>query len=314
MPSNILKIAILLTFSLISGGCNPNITENASIDNNKPNVVATSTLIADWTENIAGENINLVSLLKPGDDPHIYEPVPQDSVALEQANLILYNGYNLEPNLIKMMNSVGNKAQKVAVGEIIDPLSLTYEGRTVPDPHVWGNVQNVIKMVKLINQRLSELYPENKAKFAENTDKFIKDLEKLDQWIKEQIATIPPDKRKLVTTHDAFQYYTQAYGLEVAGTLIGISTEEQPSAKTVQTLAESIKKLGIPAIFAETTLNPRLITIVAEEAGVKLAPTPLYSDSLGAENTSGDTYIKMMVTNTRAIVDNLGGKSTPFPE
>lgn len=111
----------------------------------------------------------------------------------------------------------------------------------------------------------------------------------------------------MITTHDAFQYYAQAYGLEVSGTLIGISTEEQPSAKTVQELVTSIKDTGVPAIFAETTINPQLIKTVAEEAGVKLAETKLYSDSIGARGSEGDSYIKMMVSNTRTIVEALGG-------
>ncbi|MFN9400303.1 MAG: metal ABC transporter solute-binding protein, Zn/Mn family, partial [Dolichospermum sp.] len=128
----------------------------------------------------------------------------------------------------------------------------------------------------------------------------------------QQIQTIPPKNRKLITTHDAFQYYGNAYKITIAGTLIGISTEEQPSAQTVKKLVESVKKIGVPAIFAETTINPALIKTVAEEAGVKLAPTALYSDSIGVKGSNSDTYIKMMVANTRAIVEALGGKYTPF--
>ena len=128
----------------------------------------------------------------------------------------------------------------------------------------------------------------------------------------EQVATIPANQRQLVTTHDAFQYYARAYGLEVPGTLIGISTEEQPSAQTVQRLVDTIRTLNVPAIFAETTLNPQLITTVAQEAGVPLADQELYSDSLGAPGSRGDTYITMIEANTEAIVVNLGGQFTPF--
>lgn len=278
----------------------------------RPDVVATSTLIADWTQQIGGDEIDLTSILEPGADPHIYEPVPQDSIAFEEADLILYNGYNLEPNLIRLINAAGITARKVAVAEIVSPLELEEGGGTVPDPHVWGDVANVIQMVELIRDELSQLSPEDEAVFTQNAAELTADLERLDQWIAEQIATIPAAQRQLVTTHDAFQYYTTAYGMEVAGTLIGISTEEQPSAQTVQQLADSIRSLGIPTIFAETTINPRLITTVAEEAGVTLAATELYSDSLGAPDSDGATYIDMMVSNTRAIVENLGGQYTPF--
>ena len=127
-----------------------------------------------------------------------------------------------------------------------------------------------------------------------------------------KLQTIPPSQRQLVTTHDAFQYYANAYGLEVAGTLIGISTEEQPSAQTVKNLAEEIKKTKVPAIFAETTINPKLITTVAEEAGVKLAPQELYSDSIGAPGSEGDSYLKMLIANTESIVESLGGNYEPY--
>jgi manganese/iron transport system substrate-binding protein len=137
-------------------------------------------------------------------------------------------------------------------------------------------------------------------------------LQQLDRWIEQQIATIPENQRKLVTTHDAFQYYARAYGLEITGTLIGISTEEQPSAQTVSKLADSIRKSQVTAIFAETTINPKLITTVAEEAGVKLAENELYSDSIGAQGSDGDSYIKMLVSNTETIVEALGGKVTAF--
>jgi manganese/iron transport system substrate-binding protein len=251
--------------------------------------------------------------LKPGADPHVYEPVPADSRVLEKADLILYNGYNLEPGLIKLMNAAGGKASKLAVGEVVKPLQLDKgKGQVVPDPHVWGNGENAIAMVGAIRDSLIKLSPADREKFTQNAAKLTNELQQLNIWINQQIKTIPPDKRKLVTTHDAFQYYGQAYGMQIAGTLIGISTEEQPSAQTVQRLVESIKKIGVPAIFAETTINPALIKTVAQEAGVTLAPHQLYSDSIGAKGSDGDTYIKMMEANTRSIVEALGGKYTPF--
>lgn len=277
-------------------------------DNQKPKVISTSTIIADLTARVGGEEIDHQDILKPGDDPHVYEPVPADSVALEKADLILYNGYNLEPGLIKMIDSTAVKAKKVAVGEAITPLQLEKEGQKVPDPHVWGSAKNGIIMVKKIRDQLIELSPEDKEIFTENAAQLIRELENLDRWITAAIKTIPPSQRQLVTTHDAFQYYAHAYGLKVAGTLIGISTEEQPSAQTVKNLADAIKNLQVPAIFAETTINPALITTVAEEAGVKLAPQQLYSDSIGAVGTGGDSYVKMLRENTRSIVESLGGK------
>ncbi|MDX2239334.1 MAG: zinc ABC transporter substrate-binding protein [Leptolyngbyaceae cyanobacterium bins.302] len=276
-------------------------------------VVSTSTIIANWTESIAGGEIQHTSILQPGADPHVYEPTPKDTRDFEQANLILYNGYNLEPGLIRLMESSGKQAKKVAVGEVVQSLQMSKEGDgRVPDPHVWGNVKHAIAIVDRIRDELIELSPEDKATFTQNAAKLTTELKQLDQWISRQIQTIPANQRQLVTTHDAFQYYARAYGLQVAGTLIGMSTEEQPSAQTVKQLVEAIKSTGTPAIFAETTINPTLIETVANTAGVKLAPQKLYSDSIGAPGSDGDTYTKMMVANTTAITQNLGGNVTAF--
>jgi manganese/iron transport system substrate-binding protein len=280
--------------------------------NDKPIVVSTSTILTDLTARIAQDEIQLTGILKPGDDPHVYEPVPADTVALEKADLILYNGYNLEPALIKLANSAGANAKKLAVGESVTPLQLEKEGSKVPDPHVWGDAGNAVPMVETIRDALIELSPEDRDRFTQNAESLIAELKQLDTWIEQQTKTIPAAQRRLVTTHDAFQYYAQAYSLDIVGTLIGISTEEQPSAQTVQKLVESIKAAKVPTIFAETTINPTLIRTVAQESGVKLAPQPLYSDSIGAPNSNGDSYIKMMQANTTSIVEGLGGKITPL--
>ncbi|WP_017299064.1 metal ABC transporter solute-binding protein, Zn/Mn family [Nodosilinea nodulosa] len=299
----------MLVAGLSLASCTPadSGAESSGGDDTRPAVVATSTLIADWAAEVGGDHIALTGILQPGADPHVYEPVPADSIAFEQADLILYNGYNLEPNLIRLLNAAGVNAQRAAIGEVVPPLDLETGTSTVPDPHVWGDVSNAVPMVEAIRDQLIELAPDQEALFTQNAAAYIAELNQLDAWIEAQTATIPPDQRQLVTTHDAFQYYASAYGLSVIGTLIGLSTEEQPSARTVQELVTSIQTLGVPAIFAETTINPQLITTVASEAGVPLAPTQLYSDSIGAPGSDGDTYLKMMAANTRAIVENLGG-------
>ena len=231
---------------------------------------------------------------------------------MEQANLILYNGYNLEPALIKLIKSAGVNIKSFAVGEVVSPLDFEYEGKKEPDPHVWGDAKNAIAMINAIRDQLIELSPEDKEEFTKNAAQLTAELKKLDAWIIQQIQTIPKKHRYLVTTHDAFQYYANAYSIPVAGTLIGISTEEQPSAQTVKGLADAIKKIGVPAIFAETTINPALINTVAQEAGVKLAPQELYSDSLGVPGSEADTYIKMLITNTHTVVEGLGGNYQTF--
>jgi manganese/iron transport system substrate-binding protein len=304
-------VGVLLGLSL--GGCNQVDTNRISegVDN-QPRVVATSTIITDLAQRVGGEEIQLTGILQPGVDPHVYEPTPADSRTLETADLILYNGYDLEPGLINLMNAAGKQARRVAVGEAVEPLQLEEDGETVPDPHVWGSAENAIAMVNLIRDELIKLSPTEAEIFTQRAAKLTSELQQLHNWINQQIQTIPPAQRQLVTTHDAFQYYAEAYGIAIAGTLIGISTEEQPSAQTVTRLVEAIRKTNVPAIFAETTVNPALITTVAQEAGVKLAPRELYSDSIGEQGSEADSYIKMMVANTRTIVEALGGQYTPF--
>lgn len=280
---------------------------------NQPRVVTTSTILTDWVTEVGGTQIQITGILQPGQDPHIYEPVPRDSVALEQADLVLYNGYNLEPGLINLMNAAAVKARRLPVGEVVQPLQLDKAGTTVPDPHVWGDVENAIAMVNAIRDSLIEIAPDDREIFTKNAAQYTAQLQQLDTWVAQQIQTIPAANRRLVTTHDAFQYYARAYGLEIFGTLIGISTEEQPSAQTVRKLADAIRNANVPAIFAETTINPALIQTVAAEAGVQLAERSLYSDSIGSAGSDADSYIKMIVVNTQTIVESLGGNYTPFP-
>lgn len=320
-PIRFLSLALLLGLSLGLANCTSLRPDQASsnqasadspLSDNRPKVIATSTIIADLSQTIGGEEITLIGLLPPGDDPHIYEPVPADIKALETADLILYNGFNLEPALIRLIEASSQATPRLAVGEVVEPLAFDEAGQKQPDPHVWGDVSHAIAMVNAIRDALIELSPEDEARFIANAQPLVAQLSDLDNWISRQIATIPPDQRRLVTTHDAFAYYAQAYGLEIIGTLIGISTEEQPSAQTVQRLVEAIRAAGVPAIFAETTINPQLITTVAREAGVSLAPQALYSDSIGAAGSPGDSYLKMMESNTQSIVNALGGSYQPF--
>ncbi|NJN30088.1 MAG: zinc ABC transporter solute-binding protein [Synechococcales cyanobacterium RM1_1_8] len=310
--------ALVLTLALapMLGSCTNRGTGAASTSpndpENRPSVVATSTIIADLTQEIAGDEIVLTSILRPGDDPHVYEPVPADIKAVERADLVLYNGFNLEPALIRLMAAVGQDAPQIAVGEAADALEMDKAGQKQPDPHVWGDVRNAIAMVNAIRDALIEISPEDETLFISNAQTLNAQLNDLDTWVYRQIETIPKEKRLLVTTHDAFQYYAQAYELEMLGTLIGISTEEQPSAQTIQALVSEIKARQVPAIFAETTINPQLIQTVAAEAGVKLSPQALYSDSIGAVGSPGESYIKMIEANTKAIVEALGGRYQPF--
>ncbi len=299
-----------------------------SPSSNLPKVVATTGVICDITKEIAEKSIDTTCLIKPGEDPHTYQTKPEDRKAIEIANLILYGGYNLEPSIIKLIKSSSNSAPKIAVHELAVPKPLMGEhehgpeekaenkphaaGEKLPDPHVWHNPQNGIRMVEIIRDELKKIAPSNAQLYTSNAAKLTDDLQKLDIWIKAQIATIPPNKRKLVTTHDALSYYADAYGLEMAGALQGVTTEEQPTAARIAELSSEIKTAGVPTIFAETTINPKLMQTVAREANVKISDKELYGDELGGPGTGADTYEGMLKTNTCAITFGLGGNCTPF--
>lgn len=183
---------------------------------------------------------------------------------------------------------------------------------TEPDPHVWQNAENGAQMVAVVEKNLSTLLPANRDRYAQNATALKAELQEIHAWIKAQIATIPTSARTLVTTHDAMAYYSAAYGIPVEGALQGLSTDQKPTAARVKTLVDEVRSSNVPTIFAEVVVNPKLIQTVAREADVKVADNPLYSDSLGETGSAGDTYPKMLIANTKAIVEGLNGKYVAF--
>jgi len=316
-----LKFTTLAVFGLIVGAgwsstesTFSQIAQNQTVAQNRPQVVATSTVICGLTKEIAGNTVDIKCLIDAGSDPHVYNPKPDDRKAIDQAKLVLYSGYDFEPTLIRLIKASSNKAGKVAVAEaaVTKPLELEEDGKKVTDPHVWHDAKNGVAMAKVINNQLSKILPNQASAYNAKTQQITSNLTKLDTWIKSEIATIPAKQRKLVTTHDALGYYSKAYGIPVVGALEGISTDEAPTPTRVAQLVREIKASGVPTIFAETTINPKLIAAVAKEAKVKVSPRELFTDGLGEAGSDGDTYQKMMMANTRTIVEGLGGKYTPF--
>ncbi|MBD6618863.1 metal ABC transporter substrate-binding protein [Komarekiella sp. 'clone 1'] len=287
---------------------------STSTNDNLPQVVATTTVLCDLTKQVAGDTINLTCLISPGADPHLYQPKSEDRKAIEQASLILYNGYNFEPGLIKIIKASKNPAPKIAVGQaaVPKPQRLQKGSKKVTDPHLWHNTKNTIRMVEVINRNLGKLEPNEAKNYISNARKITNEITQMDSWIKSTIASIPPKQRKLVTTHDAMGYYAKAYGLSLAGALEGISTAEKPTDARVKNLVTGIKQARVPTIFAETTTNPKLIESVAREAKVKVSNRKLYTDALGEPGSDGETYQKMMIANTRTIVEGLGGTYLMF--
>lgn len=332
MPSSLLKVwSIAVSALLVSlTGCTQPATNtstststttstsepsaSAPAAGKKPKVVASYSVPCHLVQEIAKDKVDLTCLVAPDQDPHTYEAKPSDKKAIEQADLVLFGGLNFEPTVIDLVQATKTPAPKLALNELAtpNPLFVEEEGKKEPDPHVWHDAKNTIRMVKIIQENLAKIDPEDAAEYTKNATALETQLKALDEWVPKQIATIPAAKRRLVTTHDAMGYYARAYGLKVEGTLLGVSTDEAASASKVKSLSKSVKATGIPVIFAELTANDKILSTVAKEAGVKISSEPLLADGLGATGTPAGTFMGMMEGNTCNIAKNLGGQCTPL--
>ncbi|WP_445635786.1 metal ABC transporter solute-binding protein, Zn/Mn family [Nostoc sp. DSM 114161] len=319
-PKNNLLRAILVVFTVGFVGCGNQAVRTtftqttAEVNENLPRVVATTSVLCDLTRQIAENTVNLTCLISPTANPKVYKLNPEDRKAIEQANLILYTGYNFEPNAIELIKRTKNSAPKIAVAQVVlsKPQKFIQGRKRVSDPHIWHNTKNAIAMVEVINSNLKKLPSSDAELYTSNTKKIRNELAQLDNWIKSTIASIPTKQRKLVTTSDAFGYYAKAYGISLAGGMEGIRTQEKLTTPRVNNLAKNIKQAKVPTIFPEVAINPNLIQSVATEANVQISERRLYSEGLGEAGSEADTYQKMMIANTRTIVEGLGGTYLMF--
>ena len=284
-------------------------------------VVASFSILDDLVRRVGGDAVQVTTLIGPGVDAHAYDPAPADLVALTEADVVFEIGLEFEPWLDGFFTSTQAPGRRVVVSEGIAPREggegggereahADEEGHELGafDPHVWHDVANAVVMTENIRDALMTTDPANAEAYEANAEAFITDLETLDAEIREQVETLPEERRKLVTSHDTFGYFADAYGFEVVGTALGpLSTEAaDPAARDIALLVEEIRAAGVPAIFAENVSNPDLMASIAAEAGVELAP-PLYTDALGPEGSAGADYLGMMRSNVETIVGALGG-------
>lgn len=304
-------VSSILTFGLLTGCTIPSKKQPVEVPILK--VVVTNTVLCDLTKQIAASTVDVICLLKAGSDPHIYKITPGDRQLIEEAKLVLYGGYNLEPELIKAIKATSNSAPKIAIHELAvpQPQQMEEDGKSTIDPHVWHNAQNGIKIAETISTNLEKFIPTQATTYRQNTQKLTTEIRQVDTWIKAEIATIPSAKKILFTTHDSLGYYAKAYQIPV-NALAGLSTEDKPNAARAKEMVDKISKAKVSTIFAELTLNPNLINMIAREAKAKVSEQEIYADGLGEVSSAGGTYQKMLITNTKAIVEGLGGKHTPF--
>ncbi len=272
----------------------------------KIRVSSFSTILTEIAQVVGGDRVAVTAHVKPGVDPHEFEPKPTDLKTVGDAQLILLSAKHMEGYVGKLKEATGTKGNLVEVGDGFATLKMKSEkdpDKVIDDPHWWHSISNTEKAVKIVRDELIKISPADKQTFTDNAAKYLTTLDGLEKWVKNELAKLPRDKRKLVTSHDAFQYFARENGFTIYA-IEGISSEDQPSSKKVGEIVAAIKTQGVKAIFPESIENPKVMTEITRETGVKVAPE-LYADGLGDEKSDAATYVQMYKHNVTTIVEAL---------
>ena len=265
-------------------------------------VASLSTITTDLAKNIGGTHVKIEAIIKSGIDPHEFEPTPGDVRKVADANLVLFTGKGIEGYLTKLEEAAGGGSSKfLNIGKDIPSLTMNEDGKNVEDPHWWHSVENMKMATRVIAAAFAKADPSNAASYQKNAQSYLASLNELQRWIRVKLAGLPHDQRKLVTSHDALQYFAHDYGFTIFP-LKGVSTNEEPSSRHVREIIEVIRGERVKAVFFESIENLRAIQQIADETGTKTGGS-LYSDGLG--ETEANTYDSMMRHNVSAIVDGL---------
>jgi zinc/manganese transport system substrate-binding protein len=262
-------------------------------------VVATFSILADFARNVGGERIDAAALVGPDGDTHVYQPKPADAKELGAARLIVVNGLGLEGWIDRLIKASGTKAPVIVATKGINPQQMREEGRVELDPHAWQSIADAKIYVANIRDGLIAADPAAEAAYRANAEKYLDKLDTLEAEVKREIAKIPPGRRQIITTHDAFGYFGTAYGFRFIAPE-GVSTETEASARDVAKIIRQIKAQKIPAVFLENVTDPRLVRSIAAESGAAVGGT-LYSDALSPPDGPASTYIDMMRNNVREL-------------
>ncbi|WP_342709261.1 metal ABC transporter substrate-binding protein [Bradyrhizobium sp. B124] len=263
------------------------------------NVVASFSILADMVRNVGGNSVDVVALVGPDGDAHVYAPTPADAKKVADAKLLAINGLGFEGWLPRLLRASGSKAPVAVATKGIMPRKMGGHD----DPHAWQSVANAKIYVVNIRDGLIAAAPDQAGVFKANADAYLARLEALDREVHEAVARIPDARRKVISTHDAFGYFADAYGITFFSPL-SVSTDSEPSARDIAAIIAQIKVAKIPAVFLENISDPRLIERIAAETGARVGGT-LYSDSLTAEKGQAPTYIDMVRHNIKALTSAL---------
>jgi manganese/zinc/iron transport system substrate-binding protein len=306
----IVFLTAIVTVALSACAANEqNNTNNKSGD--KVKVTTTIGMIKDIASEVGGEYVEVIGLMPSGVDPHLYKATQGDIKKLDDAEIIFYNGLHLEGKMAEILEQMSKKKPVFAVSESI-PLDRLRHGneqlQTEYDPHIWFDVELWMMATETVRDRLIEFDPDHEANYRAQTDSYLAKLVQLNEFAKEQIASIPQETRVLVTAHDAFGYFGDAYGIEVMG-LQGISTASEAGTRDVTELRDLLVERKIKAVFIESSVSPKYIEAViqgAKELGhTIIIGGELFSDAMGAEGTAEGTYIGMVEHNVHTIANAL---------
>ena len=293
---------IVIGFTLSACGSNYEYVEG------KVNIVATTTMLGDLAKELGGDNVSVTTLMGVGVDPHLYSAKASDTNALLKSDMIVYGGLHLEGKMVDILEELSDDKAYINSGEVLenDQGTILYDDNQTADPHIWFNVENWIIVAKAFTKELIEIDPDNENDYTSLGNAYVKELEALNTWIKDEVQTLSEDKRILVTAHDAFRYFADAYDFEVHA-IQGISTDSEASISDINTLVDLVTTLGVKSIFIESSVPQKTIDSVIESAkneGYDLSiGGELYSDSLGDGIYS--SYIEAVKHNVETIVEAL---------
>lgn len=275
------------------------------------NVVASFSILGDMTQRVGGERVEVHTLVAQEADAHVYQPTPADAKTLAKARLVIVNGFGFEGWIARLVKSSGYRGKVLTASTGIKTLKRTHAGEKQDkhdhdgeiDPHAWQDISNALRYVDNIAQALSDADPAGKAVYQANSAKYKQEIATLDSELRQTFNAIPAERRKVVTSHDAFGYFSRAYGISFISP-VGINTDAEPSAADVGRIIKQIRREKIPAVFIESFSDPRLLERIRLESGARIGGT-LYSDSLSKAGGPAPTYLDMMRHNAKTLVTAL---------
>jgi zinc/manganese transport system substrate-binding protein len=266
-------------------------------------IVASFSVLGDMVQQVAGERADMRTLVGPNGDAHSFEPSPNDAASLARADLVIVNGLGLEKWMERLVAAAGYKGPIVVASEGVKARSMSEEGATVTDPHAWQDLANGQIYVRNIARALAAADPADADYYRPRAERYAAQLAVLDGWVRQEVAKVPAQKRRVITSHDAFGYFGAAYGVSFLAPE-GLSTESEPSAGDLAKLIEQVKKEKIHALFLENISSPQLMKTISQETGAPLGGA-LFSDALSAPDGPAPTYVDMFKNNLPKLVDGM---------